>query len=100
MIFIEGLTLGFTNNLFCAATCAPAILAVFLVQQEKPLVPAVKFMAGRLAAYLLFGALSGAAGVYFEGRINPRIFSVFIIILSLFLLVFAAGIFETKFCPS
>jgi hypothetical protein len=100
MVFIEGLTLGFTNNLFCAITCAPAILSVFLVQEEKPLIPAVKFIAGRLIAYLIFGALCGVTGVYFEGRVNPRVFSVFIIILSIFLLVFAAGIFKTKFCPA
>lgn len=100
MIFLEGLTLGFTNNLFCAATCAPAILPVFLAAGTKPLYPIAKFMLGRFAAYAAFGALSGVAGIYFEGRVNPRIFSVFLIFLSCFLIVYAAGLAKTRLCPA
>lgn len=100
MVFVEGLSLGFANNIFCAATCAPAILPIILADKAKPLYPAARFMLGRFFAYIAFGALSGLAGVYFEGRVNPRIFSVFLILMSLLLIAFSAGLFETKICPA
>jgi len=100
MVFIEGLTLGLANNLFCVGTCLPALLPVVLGQKDKPTSTVLKFMAGRLCAYVLFAVVSGAAGIYFEGRINPRIFSVFLIFLALFLLVFAAAGAGLKFCPA
>jgi len=100
MIFIEGLTLGLANNLFCVGACAPALLPVVLGQNDKPIKPIIKFMAGRLAAYILFAAVSGAAGIYFEGRVNPRIFSFFVLALALAMIVFALGGIKLKLCPA
>ncbi len=59
MIFIEGLTLGFANNIFCIGTCVPALLPVVLGQKDKPVYPVLKFMTGRLIAYVLFGQYPG-----------------------------------------
>jgi hypothetical protein len=100
MIFLEGLTLGLANNLFCVGTCVPALLPIVLGQNEKPVKPIIKFMAGRLAAYILFAAVSGAAGIYFEGRVNPRIFSFFVLALAVSMIVFALGGIKVKLCPA
>ena len=100
MVFVEGLTLGIANNLFCVGTCVPALLPIMLGLKEKPVYPVLKFMAGRLIAYVFFAAVSGAAGIYFEGRINPRIFSVFVVLLALSMIIFALADIRLKLCPA
>jgi Cytochrome C biogenesis protein transmembrane region len=100
MIFIEGLTLGLANNFFCVGTCAPALLPIVLGQKDKPVYPVIKFMTGRLLAYIIFATVSGAAGIYFEGRINPRIFSFFVLLLAIFMITFALADVKLKLCPA
>jgi hypothetical protein len=78
----------------------PALLPIVLGEKEKPALPVVKFMFGRLAAYILFAAVSGAAGRYFEGRVNPRIFSFFMLALALSMIIFALSGTRVKFCPA
>ena len=54
-------------------------------------------MAGRLIAYIFFGFAAGYASVYFEGRIDPLIFSALTLLMSVWLILFAIGKFKHKF---
>ncbi|MBN1621717.1 MAG: sulfite exporter TauE/SafE family protein [Endomicrobiales bacterium] len=83
---LKGLLLGLANNIGCLTVCSPILLPFLLSEKTKPVMPILKFMAGRLIAYLFFSATFGYIGLYFEGRINPKIFSFFLIILSIWLI--------------
>lgn len=62
----EGFFLGLATGPYCLAACAP-FLVPYLCAEGEPglaanLAVLARFLAGRLAAYLLFGAAAGAAG--------------------------------------
>ncbi|MCB4791605.1 MAG: sulfite exporter TauE/SafE family protein [Elusimicrobia bacterium] len=88
---IEGFLLGLSNNLGCFAVCSPVLLPFLLSETRSSVFPVLKFLTGRLIAYLFFAAFFGSLGLYFDGRINPRFFSVLTLILSLWLIGFAFG---------
>lgn len=89
MDILSGLFLGISNNYFCLGSCAPALLPYMLAEGQKPFMPILQFMAGRLLAYIFFGFTGGIIGIYFEGRLNPRIFSILMITFSLWLLIYS-----------
>jgi sulfite exporter TauE/SafE len=99
-ILFSGMALGLANNIGCIAMCAPVFMPYLFSQDKKPLVPLAQFMLGRLAAYLLFGATAGWLGIYFDGRVDVRIFSVMTLILSLWMIGNALGTLKPgiRFC--
>ncbi len=68
---MDGLLLGLANGITCVASCAPVMIPLFLgegrrVQQNGWLL--AQFLLGRLAGYLLFGALAWVTGrLIFQG---------------------------------
>ncbi len=97
---MEGLVLGLAVNWSCVLVCSPVILPYFLSDNIKPLSPVIKFLSGRLIAYVFFALVSGAVGIYFNGRIKPSIFAVFEIALSAWLILYGFGKMTEKlsFC--
>jgi sulfite exporter TauE/SafE len=62
---MDGLLLGLANGITCVASCAPVMIPLFLgegrrVKQNGWLL--AQFLLGRLAGYLLFGALAWITG--------------------------------------
>jgi hypothetical protein len=94
---IQGFLLGLAVNIGCLTVCSPILFPFFLSENKKPFLPVLKFMLGRLIAYLFFASFFGTAGLYFNGRINPKIFSVFGIMLSLWLILYALGKLKLNF---
>jgi hypothetical protein len=88
---IDGFLLGLANNIGRMAVCSPVLLPFLLSKDNNTFFPILKFLTGRLIAYLFFAAFFGAVGLYFEGKVNPKFFSVFTIILSIWLIGFAFG---------
>ena len=67
---IEGLSLGFSTGTYCLVGCVPILAPHYLSEKRttrRSAYMVVEFLAGRLVAYLLFGAVIGAAG---EGARN------------------------------
>jgi len=89
MELVSGFLLGLANNAYCIGVCAPVMFPFLLQEGTRPLKPVLQFLSGRFLAYLAFGFLSGYAGLYFEGRIDPRIFSALTFLLALWLIVYA-----------
>ncbi len=88
---LKGFFLGLANNIYCFGVCAPVLLPYLLSAENKPAPQLLKYLTGRFIAYIIFAVSSGAAGMYFEGRINPRFFSVLMIILALWLIAYSSG---------
>ena len=97
---VEGLVLGIAVNWGCVMVCAPVILPYFISDNIKPLRPVLKFLSGRLIAYVFFAIASGTLGIYFSGRIKPSVFAVFEIMLSFWLILYSLGKMTEKisFC--
>jgi hypothetical protein len=91
MEIFSGFLLGVSNNFICIGVCSPVLLTYLLGIDKKPYLPILEFLLGRLLAYLVFALGSGFMGLYFDGRIDPLIFSIITIILSLWLILFSAG---------
>lgn len=66
----EGFSLGLSTGLYCLGACAPLFVPYLLAESRgwsRQVFVLAQFMAGRLAAYLLFGAAAGWAGARFQG---------------------------------
>ena len=94
---LKGFLLGLSNNLFCFLTCATVFLPYAIASGEKQWAKVLLFMAGRLVAYVFFGFAAGCASIYFQGRVDPLIFSVLTLLMSAWLILFAAGKLKHKF---
>ncbi|MBI5245233.1 MAG: sulfite exporter TauE/SafE family protein [Elusimicrobia bacterium] len=73
----EGFSLGLSTGPYCLSACAPLLVPFMLADgrgtwRGNALLLA-EFIAGRLAAYLLFGLAAGAIGSAFAGRLPPRL---------------------------
>ena len=72
---VEGLLLGLSTGPLCLGTCAPALVPCALVEERSGVRANLgllgQFLAGRLVAYLLFGAAVGYAGMA-VGETLPR----------------------------
>lgn len=91
MEFFTGFLLGLSNSVYCIGICAPVLLPYLLSEGRKPIYPVLKFMTGRLFAYVVFALATGIIGIYFEGKLNPRIFSILVIILAAWLIIYGLG---------
>lgn len=78
-MLLEALTLGLSTGTYCAVSCAPVALPLFVSDEASGGENAARvglFMGGRLAAYVLIGFLLGAVGAYAAGYLAPALRSV------------------------
>lgn len=76
---VEGLLLGLSTGASCLFQCGPALLPFLLGQAagvRRSYVYLLRFMAGRLAAYLLLGVVAGAIGGAMPQNLNGAILGV------------------------
>ena len=86
---LTGFFLGLSNNFFCFLNCAAVFIPFTLSSGRKPSISVIQFMAGRLIAYVFFGFAAGYTSLYFDGKIDPLVFSSFTFLMALWL-IFAA----------
>jgi sulfite exporter TauE/SafE len=86
---------GLSTGLFCCAYCFPFV-APFLVAEERTMRQTAwvlsNFILGRLAGYTLFGLAVGFLGERFDSRWLHLISVGALILLSVFLLLYALGL--------
>ncbi len=100
---ISGFFLGLANGATCLATCAAVLVPLFLgegrrVGENGGLL--VRFLAGRLAGYLLFGLLAWAANGIFLRDPDSRsvIFSAVTVLLAVMMLAYGLGKLKMNAC--
>jgi len=102
-IIIQPFLLGISVGIFCFTYCVPFI-APYLASEERKLSKNFKiilqFIFGRLGGYILFGAIFGYLGEKISNQTVNLILIVSLIILSLFLIIYALGFLKPKgiFC--
>lgn len=93
-IMVEPLLAGFSAGLYCCASCVPVLAPVFAAEHRSAgatLRVWLRFLFGRLAGYLLFGAAIGWLGERFDEAWLTRISAAAMIVLSLLLIFYAVG---------
>lgn len=88
-LFAEAFALGLSTGPYCLSSCAPLLVPYMLADGrgwKGSALLLAEFVLGRLAAYLLFGALAGALGSAFAGRLPPRLLSLALLVSGLLLL--------------
>jgi NosR/NirI family nitrous oxide reductase transcriptional regulator len=101
--FLGSIGLGFSTSLSCALTCLPVYLPFSVTADGgKDWRKVGMLLAGRLAAYLLVGALAGALGSAFSVQAVSRFSAAAIIPLSVLLFLRASGLFtrEIRVCAA
>jgi NosR/NirI family nitrous oxide reductase transcriptional regulator len=100
-LFLGSVGLGFSVSLSCAFTCLPVYLPFGVTADGgKDWGRVGMLLAGRLAAYLMIGAIAGALGGAFSADIVSRLSAVAVVPLSALLFLRASGVFtkEIKIC--
>ena len=92
-ILAEGLGLGLSTGLYCLGACAP-LFVPFMLAEGKPALRSnfwlvMEFMAGRLAAYLLFAAGASLLGERYGANVSGRLLSAGLLISGLLMLAYA-----------
>ncbi len=75
-MILEALFLGLSTGTYCVMYCAPVALPFFVSEEmnrQKNAVYVLLFMGGRLAGYILTGAILGLAGAYALKYIDPEL---------------------------
>jgi len=88
---LEGAVLGLSTGGYCLAGCVPFLLPFFLSEERRwtrDLVIMGEFLAGRLAAYLLFGALFGWLGEYARDLVDRRFVGILMVATSAMLVAY------------
>lgn len=91
-LLAEGFALGLSTGLYCLGACAPLMAPYLLAEapgMRKNLRLAAEFLAGRLAAYLLFAAAVGWAGERWSGAVPPRLLGAGLLLSGLGMLWYA-----------
>jgi sulfite exporter TauE/SafE len=73
-MLLEALLLGLSSGTYCIIGCAPIAVPVFFSEgfdRRKNLTSGLLFLAGRLAGYLIIGAVIGALGSFTLGYLDP-----------------------------
>jgi sulfite exporter TauE/SafE len=105
-IIVSPLLLGLSTGIYCFVTCIPFIAPVMVTEhrnQRENLRVLLKFILGRLAGYLAFGAAAGYAGQRFAGFNFELVATIALAILSLLLILHAVGLWKERrntFCAS
>jgi Na+-translocating ferredoxin:NAD+ oxidoreductase RnfG subunit len=101
--FLGSMGLGFATSLTCAVTCLPVYLSFSLTAEAgRDWGNVGMLLAGRLAAYLLMGALAGVLGSAFSTETVSHVSMIAMIPLCVLLFLRAAGVFtrEIRLCAA
>lgn len=99
MFILNGFLLGLSTGVFCLSLCAPVFIPLILVEKrDKKEIFWVfgKFTAGRLIAYLIFGAIAGYWGEKLNNKYLEGYISLAIIFLALLILFYSFGLLKKK----
>lgn len=96
-VILEPLLAGFSAGLFCCVSCYPVLAPVFAAEERKA--PALvrvwlQFLLGRLAGYVLFGAVIGGLGERFDAAWLTALASVAMMAMALLLASYAVGFWK------
>lgn len=100
-IATKAFLLGISTGPFCSTTCLPLLIPALFSRRQNRIVPVTmalfRFLAGRFFAYLLFGVVTGLAGIYlnesdiFRNVLIPAIY----IIIGLAMIIYGfVGVFK------
>lgn len=73
-MIVEAFLLGVSTGTVCITTCAPSAVPLFLSREwsaRRNAAGTALFFGGRLAGYLIFGLILGAAGAFAAGYLTP-----------------------------
>jgi sulfite exporter TauE/SafE len=94
-VLIQPLLAGLSTGLFCVATCVP-FLAPYLASERRGMAATVRvlgqFLLGRLAGYVLFGAVFGWLGERANFALFNAVSSGALILLSALIAAYALGL--------
>lgn len=94
-MIIKGILLGLSTGIFCLSWCVPVYTPLLLatVKSKKEIWLAfVKFSLGRLAAYMIFGALVGYFSEKISGLLVSKAINWAIIVLAVLMISYALGL--------
>lgn len=99
-VILEPLLAGLATGLFCCASCYPVLVPVFAAEERN--VGAtfrvwLQFLLGRLAGYLLFGAVVGWLGERFDDIWLAKVSAVVLMAMALLLVFYALGFRKPAF---
>lgn len=100
---IQPFLLGISTGIFCFVYCVPFI-APYLVSEERKVKRnfriILEFILGRLAGYILFGAIFGYLGEKISNQTVNLILIISLMVLSVVLIFYALGFLKPKgiFC--
>ncbi|MCU0679349.1 MAG: sulfite exporter TauE/SafE family protein [Planctomycetes bacterium] len=99
MTIINGFLLGLATGIFCLAYCAPVYLPQLLAQNDKKNGWKVfwEFNAGRLAAYIIFGAVFGWLGSSIHAQFINTAGRITVIVLAALLILYGFGLALPRF---
>ena len=98
-IIIAPLLLGLSTGVYCFVYCIPFIAPVMVSEERtkrESFNVLAKFILGRLAGYLAFGALAGYLGSKLEGFNFELITMLALAVLSIILILHAIGLWSAK----
>lgn len=98
-IIIAPFLLGLSVGAYCLAYCAPFIAPVVAGGKrsgKQDVLLILKFLGGRLAGYVVFGAVFGYLGANLDGAVFDFILSLSLILLAALLIMQAAGFLHEK----
>ena len=101
----EGFALGLAVGPYCFAACAPFVIPYLLSENKRGLgvnaALLAKFLAGRLAAYLIFSCAASAAGMLAAPALPAWVEPASMAITAVLMLFYAAGgTFRLSWCAS
>lgn len=101
-VLIQPFLLGLSVGIFCFTYCVPFI-APYIVAEKRKIKGnfrvILKFIIGRFGGYVLFGAIFGYLGEKIDFPIVNIILIISLMVLSLFLIIYALGFFLPKADP-
>lgn len=104
-VIIQPLLAGLSMGLFCCLSCYPFLVPVFAAENRsaKGIVQAwLRFLLGRLAGYVLFGAVVGGLGERFDAAEFTRAATLGMMAMAALLIFYALGFWRPawSFCPA
>jgi len=91
--------LGLSAGIFCLTWCGPVFVSLILSEKKnirQSVLLFLEFIIGRLAGYILFGAIFGYLGSKLQNTIVQKINLGALMLLSFLLILYGLGLFKEK----